>query len=78
MAQLPFKGRLRRQKNIRYPAALRIEPQRGSDGRFDRCRDVVTQRAAEGWRSVTAIVPPEIMTTSGRAYLDLVFERPLN
>ncbi|MBS3967601.1 MAG: DUF4177 domain-containing protein [Truepera sp.] len=57
---------------------VRIEPQRGGDSRFDRYRDVVTQRAAEGWRFVTAIVPPEIMTSSGRAYLDLVFERPLN
>ncbi|MBS3932921.1 MAG: DUF4177 domain-containing protein [Truepera sp.] len=57
---------------------VRIESQRGGDGRFDRYRDVVAQRAAEGWRFVTAIVPPEVMTTSGRAYLDLVFERPLN
>jgi hypothetical protein len=33
-------------------------------------------RARSGWRFVAAVTPPEIMTTSGAAYLDLVFEAP--
>lgn len=46
--------------------------------KFDAYREKVLERAAAGWRFVSAVVPPEFMTLGGgRAYVDLVFEVPL-
>lgn len=42
--------------------------------KFDAYRQEIVDRASAGWRFVTAITPPEMMTTSGAAYFDLVFE----
>lgn len=39
--------------------------------------EIIHQKAAEGWRLVTAIVPPEGFVSSSSIYLDLVFERPI-
>jgi hypothetical protein len=44
--------------------------------KFDSYRQEIMDRARSGWRFVAAVTPPEIMTTSGAAYLDLVFEAP--
>lgn len=46
--------------------------------KFDAYREKTLERAANGWRFVSAVTPPEIMTLGGgRAYLDLVFEAPV-
>ncbi len=46
--------------------------------KFDAYREKILERAAAGWRFVSAVTPPEIMTLGGgRAYLDLVFEAPV-
>ncbi len=53
---------------------VRIEAAFGGRAKFDEYQEVITNRAAQGWRFVSAVVPPEVMTSSGFAYVDLVFE----
>lgn len=53
---------------------VRVQASGGGSARFDSYREEIDERAAKGWRFVTAVTPPEAMTTSGAAYLDLVFE----
>lgn len=47
--------------------------------KFNAYQEKIMERAVAGWRFVTAVVPPEFMTPGGgRAYLDLVFEAPVD
>jgi len=56
---------------------VRIPARGHGAARFDAYRQEIAARAEAGWRFVAAITPPEMMTTSGAAYLDLVFEAPV-
>jgi len=58
-------------------AYVRVRARGRGAAKFDAYRQEIDDRARAGWRFVAAITPPEMMTTSGAAYLDLVFETPV-
>lgn len=55
---------------------VRVAARGRGASKFDAYRQEILDRARAGWRFVAAVTPPEIMTTSGAVYLDLVFEAP--
>ena len=64
-------------RNFRYEFVRVASSGFAGSTKFDSYREEIRKRAEAGWRFVAAVTPPEIMTTSGKAYLDLVFEIPV-